>query len=351
MLCSEIQERVSALLDNRLEKADRAVVEHHLQECRECRRYFNALRQVQERSKQALSRQPSQAYWDGLPDRIMARLPAASASRSSYRIMPGPRWVWRGLAYASVLGLLVGVTVVAYRAAHNREQHQFSFGKSFETVELGEKVPAAPLESKAEKPALEEFKRDKALADKGPAKPVGGIDAASAAGPPAKEQTMQANHRAAQSADLSRTNEQPALLERAGRPDKPNAPSSPKQVSAVTLSKTAASLQESDSHFLQSGSSGAVPVVAWSNSAGDKQKLLTGYLHALQSGAGRSLEQRNKLILQAAALFHYLAVNDTLRSLRPGALSFYKQYHKVLIDSLGEQTVRKQMQDLGNSME
>jgi hypothetical protein len=345
MRCSEIQERVSALLDNRLEKADQAAVQRHLQECGECRRYYESLLLVHDRSKQALAYQPAQAYFDALPDRIMARIPAAPAARPWYRKRPRPVWVWRGLAYASVLGLLAGVTVVAYRTAENRELHKFTFGNSSETLGYDDRAPLQHNESKTETPVADEQKADKVREDIVPPKPVGGVDIApAAAAMPEREKTSLAGNGPAHSAELARSSEQ---FKPADRLRESKASPSPKQVSAMALSKTAVSLQEADSYAVHSSAGSATQSLERSNSADDSRKLLTSYLQALQSAAGYTAEQRNKIILQAAVLFHCLAGTDTLRSLRQSALTFYEQHQKVLIDSLGEGTVHQQMREFG----
>lgn len=343
MRCSEIQERVSALLDNRLEKADKAAVERHLRECGECRRYYESLLQVHDRSKQALSYTPAQAYFDSLPDRIMSRIPAAPAARPWYRKRPRPVWVWRGLAYASVLGLLAGVTVVAYRTAEKGELHKFTFGNSSETLGYDDRAPLQHNESKTETPVADEQKADKVREDKVPPKPVGGVDIApAAAAMPEREKTSLAGNGPAHSAELARSSEQ---FKPADRLRESKASPSPKQVSVMTLSKSAVPIQDVDSPVMQS--SGSIQIVALSNSADDSRKLLTSYLQALQSAAGYTAEQRNKIILQAAVLFHYLAVTDTLRSLRHSARTFYEQHQKVLTDSLGVETVQQQMREFG----
>lgn len=332
MSCRDIQEKLSALLDSRLEEAEKATVVRHLQECQACRHYYESLVQIQAGGKEALSFKTPPEYWQALPDRIMAAIPAAAASRSRRRPRPAMRWLWRGLAYASALGLLAGVTVVTYQSAENRGLYPFAAVDSATT-------PARRDKSITETAIVDEQKADTAPAGRDLERPVAGLAAPPAAAP-AREKRAAANQEPMPAGRQEQTSEGTFADEHKEIAKKRPALSRPTPVAAATLSKSAVSVQDLESPNATAGGGRYHSLSALTL---DNRQRLTGYLQTLQTSADGSFPQRPQMIVQAAVLFHTLAVEDTLRSLRPSALAFYQQHEKVLIDSLGEQTMRQWM--------
>jgi len=334
MSCRDIQEQLSALLDSRLEQAEKATVERHLQGCQVCRHYYESLLQIQAGAKKALSFNTPPEYWQALPDRIMAAIPASVASRSRRRQRPAMRWLWRGFAYASALGLLAGVTVVTYRSAENTQRYPFAAVDSTTPLALSEPAPARRDPSITGAAAVDEQKADAAPAGRDLARPVAGLAA------PAREKKAAANEEPMPAGRQEQTSEGTHTAGHKEMATKRTAPSRPTQVAAMTLAKTAVSVQELES---PSATAGGGRYHSLSAVTPDNRQRLTGYLQALQTSADGSIQVRNQMIVQTAMLFHALAVEDTVRSLRPSALAFYQQHEKVLIDSVGEQTVRQWM--------
>ncbi len=335
MSCRDIQEKLSALLDSCLEEAEIATVKSHLQECQACRHYYESLVQIQAGGKEALSFKTQPEYWQALPDRIMAAIPAAAASRSRRRPRPAMRWLWRGLAYASALGLLAGVTVVTYRSVENRGLYPFAAVDSTTT-------PVRRDKSKTETAIVDEQKADAAPAGRDLERPVAGL-AAPPAAVPAREKRAVANQEPMPTGRQEQTSEGTFADEHKEIAKKRPALSQPTPVAAATLSKSAVSVQDLESPNATAGGGRYHSLSAISM---DDRQRLAGYLQTLQTSAVGSFPQRRQMIVRTAVLFHTLAVQDTVCSLRKSALAFYRQHEKVLVDSLGEQTVRQWLHEL-----
>ena len=119
-MIAHVQDHLSAYLDGELPAPERAAVETHLRTCPECARHLEELSAVDEAARE-LDVEPPAGYFDSLPGRVVARLPAprrgvwgvrrsAPPSSTSERgFIPRERttlpvWVW---AAAAVLVLAV----------------------------------------------------------------------------------------------------------------------------------------------------------------------------------------------------------------------------------------------------
>jgi hypothetical protein len=124
---AHVQDHLSAYLDGELLAPERAAVETHLRTCPECTRHLEELRAVDEAARELDVEAPS-GYFDSLPARVRARLPAprrgvwgvrrsappSSTSERGFipreRTTP-PAWVW---AAAAVL-VLAALTPLTFR--------------------------------------------------------------------------------------------------------------------------------------------------------------------------------------------------------------------------------------------
>ena len=95
-MIAHVQDHLSAYLDGELPAPERAAVETHLRTCPECARHLEELSAVDEAARE-LDVEPPAGYFDSLPGRVVARLPAP-------RRRTPPVWVW---AAAAVLALAV----------------------------------------------------------------------------------------------------------------------------------------------------------------------------------------------------------------------------------------------------
>jgi len=106
-MSEHVRDRLSALLDRELPRAEREAVEAHLVACAACAHDLDLLRAVDEGAR-ALPLDVPAGYFDALPGRVRARL------EKSTRRSPGlPVWTW---AIAAVL-LLAVVTPLTLRQA------------------------------------------------------------------------------------------------------------------------------------------------------------------------------------------------------------------------------------------
>jgi hypothetical protein len=98
---AHVQDHLSAYLDGELLAPERAAVETHLRTCPECTRHLDELRAVDETARE-LDVEAPPGYFDSLPARVGARLPAP-------RPRTPPAWVWAAAA-AIVLAALTPLT-------------------------------------------------------------------------------------------------------------------------------------------------------------------------------------------------------------------------------------------------
>jgi hypothetical protein len=112
------------LLTGRLDDADRAWLEPHVDGCAECRRELDALRDVQAACRPDPDRDPpgldaaapdADRGWDRLRARLQPPVPAAGASWRSRRPPPRRRERWQRWALAAQAAVIAVLAVVAWR--------------------------------------------------------------------------------------------------------------------------------------------------------------------------------------------------------------------------------------------
>jgi hypothetical protein len=103
---AHVQERLSVYLDGELPQAERAEVDAHLRGCAACARHLEELAAVDAAARDLPVPAPP-GYFDSLPARVAARLPAPRPTRR-----PRPQtWVWAAAAAALALAVLTPLTV------------------------------------------------------------------------------------------------------------------------------------------------------------------------------------------------------------------------------------------------
>jgi predicted anti-sigma-YlaC factor YlaD len=102
---AHVQERLSVYLDGELPQTERAEVDAHLRGCAACARHLEELAAVDAAARDLPVPAPP-GYFDSLPARVAARLPAPRTRR------PQPQtWVWAAAAAALALAVLTPLTV------------------------------------------------------------------------------------------------------------------------------------------------------------------------------------------------------------------------------------------------
>jgi hypothetical protein len=103
---AHVQERLSVYLDGELPQTERAEVDAHLRGCAACARHLEELAAVDAAARDLPVPAPP-GYFDSLPARVAARLPAPRTTRR-----PQPQtWVWAAAAAALALAVLTPLTV------------------------------------------------------------------------------------------------------------------------------------------------------------------------------------------------------------------------------------------------
>jgi hypothetical protein len=103
------EERLSALLDDELSARERAEVEAHLAGCASCAALLARMRAVEDAARSLPAEAPA-GYFDGLPERVRARIEARRASRRRL-----PSWAWAAAA-AVLLAVVTPLTLREIRS-------------------------------------------------------------------------------------------------------------------------------------------------------------------------------------------------------------------------------------------
>lgn len=125
-----IQSEVLAWIEGTLEAGRSSIVASHLEECAECRRYFDTLSEFLKPA--AARKDPLLAADPYLPVRVRA-LAAERRSRESFPQAAALRWTWRTAAFvlAMLLGIFIGESL-SYRSTQVTDSHVvYEYSNSF----------------------------------------------------------------------------------------------------------------------------------------------------------------------------------------------------------------------------
>jgi anti-sigma factor RsiW len=118
---AEIQSEALAWVEGKLDAGRRSVIAHHLEECPDCRRYFETLSvslvPTGTRPVMILAADPY------LPVRVRA-IAAERAAQAEFRDGAALRWTWRTAAFvlAMLLGIFIGESL-SYRSPQVTDHH------------------------------------------------------------------------------------------------------------------------------------------------------------------------------------------------------------------------------------
>jgi|GEM_PF-2221256 len=157
MQCQEVQKRLGEFYDDELSVQEKKAVEKHLSICRPCMEEYQALAGIMLAAKEAMTARPAAKYWESLPHRIAARIPANAEMRPGWRIrlsLAKYRFVYGivGAAFVLVLLFFAGKDNFLVRNLGTKTEYVPSYeslGK--ETLELGKQQRIVQKKKLAEK--------------------------------------------------------------------------------------------------------------------------------------------------------------------------------------------------------
>lgn len=110
MRCEEVQERLSALIDEQMSQQEREQVQHHLMTCEACSREYRELRRFVEFCRQLEQPDPKIDLWQELQP-MLAEIIAEQKLPFAQRL----RRQWSRLVSQVCYGILLFLQVVTYQ--------------------------------------------------------------------------------------------------------------------------------------------------------------------------------------------------------------------------------------------
>ncbi len=110
MRCEEVQERLSALIDEQMNQQEREQVQHHLMTCETCAREYRELRRFVEFCRQLEQPEPKIDLWQELQP-MLAEIIAEQKLPFTQRL----RRQWSRLVSQVCYGIILFLQVVTYQ--------------------------------------------------------------------------------------------------------------------------------------------------------------------------------------------------------------------------------------------
>ena len=108
MTCDQAIRLVEKLADGEAKPSERTEAESHLESCEDCRSHYQFVRALESASEKIDWPEPSEAYWQHLPSKVLARLEGEGPARSFWQKLLSPP-VLRFGAVAATLTVVVAV--------------------------------------------------------------------------------------------------------------------------------------------------------------------------------------------------------------------------------------------------
>lgn len=116
MRCEDIRPQIERLSDGECSPSEKTRAEAHLAECETCREHFRFLKALPEAARSAPLPEPTDAYWDILPRKIMARIEQEETATDLKGWLS--RWFtpanlrWAGAMAAGVVAVVISLEVI-----------------------------------------------------------------------------------------------------------------------------------------------------------------------------------------------------------------------------------------------
>ena len=108
MTCDQAIRLVEKLADGEANPSERSEAESHLESCEDCRSHYQFVRALESASEKIDWPEPTEAYWQHLPSKVLARLEREGPARSFWQKLLSPP-VLRFGAVAATLTVVVAV--------------------------------------------------------------------------------------------------------------------------------------------------------------------------------------------------------------------------------------------------
>ncbi len=155
LTCSRAKEWLHLLLDNELPLADHERLLGHLQACAQCSAAYRELRAIEAAHTEldARATEAPEAYFDSLPQKVLARIEQAEAAQEKPRLVTWrPRsfnlraYIWGKGKYALAFAAMLTLVFLVTRDLREQKQPETVFGER-KYADLPESVPSSEAQA------------------------------------------------------------------------------------------------------------------------------------------------------------------------------------------------------------